>query len=161
MASRKIEDCVPELQALYGLFLGKMGDAHLHFTITCTARTVLEQVALYAQGREKLERTNYLRLLAKLPPIDRATNRRKVTWTLHSKHLIDLDDGITTNDQSRAFDFAMLDANGKITWNLKIDVMYDQIPDYQQAGEIGESCGLVWGGRFKTLDMCHFELKDG
>lgn len=30
-------------------------------------------------------------------------------------------------------------------------------PDWQRLGEIGEACGLKWGGRWKQKDMVHFE----
>ena len=72
-----------------------------------------------------------------------------VTWTRASKHT-----------SGRAFDIAIL-KQGKPIWDIKADVNQDDIPDYQQAGEIGESVGLVWGGRFKPPDYCHFQLKEG
>ena len=62
-----------------------------------------------------------------------------VTWTLKSKHI-----------EGRAFDIAIL-KNGKITWDTA---------DYQQAGEIGESAGLQWGGRWKSPDYPHFQLQE-
>lgn len=31
-------------------------------------------------------------------------------------------------------------------------------PHWQKMGEIGESLGLVWGGRWKVRDLGHFEL---
>lgn len=77
---------------------------------------------------------------------------RKVTWTLKSKHI-----------EGTAFDIAVCKA-GIPEWNVKIDVDEDGIPDYFEAGQIGESIGLVWGGRFKDArgkpipDFCHFEL---
>ena len=51
MASRRIEDCVPELQEKYHAFAAAMQAAGLDFVLTCTARSYKEQVALYAQGR--------------------------------------------------------------------------------------------------------------
>lgn len=77
-----------------------------------------------------------------------------VTWTLNSRH--------TKRD---AFDIAIL-KQGKPVWDIKVDVNDDDIPDYQQAGEIGEICGLVWGGRFKDSkgklrpDYPHFQMKE-
>lgn len=69
----------------------------------------------------------------------------KVTWVRHSKH------------QDRlAFDIAIL-KDGKPTWDVKVDVSNDDLPDYEQAGQIGESLGLRWGGRFKARDLPHFE----
>lgn len=71
-----------------------------------------------------------------------------VTWTRRSKHI----EGI-------AFDIAIV-KDGRATWNMKVDVNGDDIPDYQQAGEIGESLGLTWGGRWKTPDYPHFQLDE-
>ena len=76
-----------------------------------------------------------------------------VTWTLKSRHLL-----------GEAFDIAI--CKGKApTWDAKVDVDDDGVPDYEQAGEIGESIGLEWGGRFKKAngearpDFPHFQLK--
>jgi len=73
-------------------------------------------------------------------------NTRKVTWTRHSRHT-----------DREAFDIAIV-MNGRPTWDLKVNVNNDTVGDYFEAGEIGERCGLVWGGRFKSPDYCHFEL---
>lgn len=71
-----------------------------------------------------------------------------VTWTRKSKHI----DGL-------AFDIAILQDN-KPVWELKVDVDNDGVPDYEQAGAIGESLGLVWGGRWKSPDYPHFQLAE-
>lgn len=157
MASRKIEDCCPELREKIYLFQQGMLVEALPFVITCTARIVKEQIALYAQGRDGILETNRLRRNAGLPAISIAENRRKVTWTLNSKHLIDLDDGDPRNDLARAFDIA-LTREGHPHWDIKADVNADQVADYRQAGEIGESVGLKWGGRFSSPDWVHFEV---
>jgi len=87
--------------------------------------------------------------------IGRSEPGRKVTWTKTSRHT-----GRT------AFDIAIL-KHGKPTWDTKVDVDADSVPDYLEAGQIGEALGLVWGGRFKdgngkpTPDYCHFELATG
>jgi len=156
MASRKIEDCTPSLQQKIKAFAIAMYRAGIPFIITCTARIVDEQVALYAQGRKPLEDVNRLRAIAGLAAISGTQNKNKVTWTLQSNHLIDLDDGNPDNDKSRAFDFA-ISPGGKPVWDIKVDVNKDQKPDYEQAGLIGESVGLRWGGRFSKPDMPHFE----
>lgn len=148
----------PDLLKKYQLFEDKMNKAKIPFMLTSVARTVKEQVALYSQGRDPVVTVNLLRKAAKLPPILAAQNV-KVTWTLKSKHLIDLDDNIPENDLSRAFDIVILDGNKKPTWNLKIDVNQDKLPDYMQAGEIGISVGLIWGGKFKpNPDYPHFQI---
>lgn len=157
MAGRKIEDCCPELQEKFAAFKAVMAAAGIPFILTCTARTVREQIALYAQGREKLDHVNALRKLAGLSPITFWENARKITWTLASKHLIDLDDNTPENDKARAFDIAIT-KDGRPVWDLKVNVNQNDLPDYDEAGRIGEMVGLRWGGRFKSPDRPHFEV---
>lgn len=76
----------------------------------------------------------------------RTTPGLKVTWTKHSKH-----------NERRAFDIVIM-RNGKPVWDIAADTNCDGRPDYDQAGQIGESCGLKWGGRFKNADRPHFEI---
>lgn len=157
MASRKIRDLTPKMQRLYSAFKKKMDEAGISFVITCTARTVREQIALYAQGRQSLEEVNALRKIAGLWEITAAENKRKVTWTLHSKHLIDLEDNDESNNQSNAFDI-VITKDKKASWDIKVDVNKNDVPDYDEAGSIGESVGLKWGGRFRSPDRPHYEL---
>ena len=157
MASRRIEDLTPELQEKFRQFDAAMKAAAIAYIVTCTARTVKEQVALYAQGREKRDTTNPLRKIAGLPPITWQANCHCVTWTLQSKHLVDLDDGNPDNDKSRAFDIAIV-SEGRPTWDIKVSTNDNSVPDYDEAGSIGESVGLKWGGRFRKPDRPHFEV---
>lgn len=120
MASRKIEDLVPELQIKFTEFESAMAQAHIDFIVTCTYRSQEEQDMLYAQGR--------------------TVPGRRVTWTRHSKH-----------NERKAFDIAVV-KNGKISWDE---------PDYNEPGAIGEDIGLIWGGRWKSPDRPHFQLKEG
>ena len=72
---------------------------------------------------------------------------RKVTWTTKSRHT-----------QRTAFDIALC-KNGKSPhWDVKADVNDNDIPDYKEAGRIGESVGLTWGGMWSPPDYCHFQL---
>jgi len=155
MASRNINDLVPELLEKYKAFNIKMGEAKLIHVVTCTLRTILEQMALYTQGRMPLADVNAFRKAAGLLPISQSENN-KVTWTLNSKHIVNPID--PNNNKSKAFDIAILNKEGQVVWNLKIDVNENDIPDYEEAGKIGESVGLKWGGRFSTPDPPHFEL---
>lgn len=163
MASKNLADLTPECRKKAELFLQLCEKAGVPVLVTCTARTVREQVALYAQGRQSTGEVNRLRMAAGLPPITDGQNEHCVTWTLASRHLIDLDDSRTDNDLARAFDVAIL-ANGKPTWDIKVNVNKNEIPDYVEIGKLGESVGLVWGGRFKNRrtgkacpDYPHFE----
>jgi hypothetical protein len=83
MASTKIEDLTPLMQQLYYDFETRMMVAKIPFKVTCTARTLAEQEALYAQGRKALDETNSLRTKAGLPHINAAENKKRVTWTMN------------------------------------------------------------------------------
>jgi peptidoglycan L-alanyl-D-glutamate endopeptidase CwlK len=63
-----------------------------------------------------------------------------VTWTINSKHC-----------EGKAFDIVLIE-NNQACWDAK---------KYTRAGELGESVGLVWGGRWKKPDAPHFQLKEG
>lgn len=71
---------------------------------------------------------------------------RKVTWTRASRHT-----------SRKAFDIAIM-VNGKICWNPSLDADNDGVPEYTEAGLIGESVGLRWGGRFSSPDAPHYEI---
>jgi len=152
MASRKIEDLTDTLQDLYYKFESAMDEAGLPFVVTRTLCTAREQFALYAQGRCPLVITNHLREMADLPRIAEAENGRVVTWTLKSNHL-----PVYPSGKARAFDIVLLNGESKANWDIKADVNENEIPDYEEAGRIGEAIGLKWGGRFSTPDRPHFE----
>ena len=69
--------------------------------------------------------------------------------------------GQSYHNYGLAFDFAIL--QDQILWDTKTDINADQIPDYQQVGELGEDLGLQWGGRFKSLkgDYGHLQMSFG
>jgi len=134
MSSRKITDLHPNLQPKCRAFLGLCAEAGIPVMLTCTYRSQAEQDALYAQGR--------------------TTPGRKVTWTRFSRH----SNTINGKPAATAFDIAIL-SDGKPTWDLKVDVNKDSIPDYQNVGKIGERLGLEWGGRWKSPDYPHFQLE--
>lgn len=131
----------------------------IDFILTSVARTTKEQYALYSMGRETLENVNKLRKVAGLYLLKSNTENIKVTNTLVSKHLIDLDDSQKDNDLSRAFDIAILGPNMKPTWDLKINVNKNEIPDYLEVANAGQKIGLVVGAFFKKFkDYPHYEI---
>jgi len=81
--------------------------------------------------------------------IGRSEPGRRVTWTKISRHT-----------GRMAFDIAIL-KDGQPTWDVKVSVNENDIPDYLEAGQIGESFGMTWGGRWIPPDAVHFELKEG
>jgi hypothetical protein len=75
--------------------------------VTFVDRTMAEQTALYAQGRKTLQEVNTLRKYAGMGQISNKENGRKVTWTLASRHIVDLHDDDPVNDLSRAVDLGL------------------------------------------------------
>ena len=146
--SRRIEDLVPEMQVKIREFAGLMAEAAIPWMITRTRSTLAEQEAIHAQGRKPLIEVNRLRALVKWMPI-RESENRIVTWTMKSMHTSHL-----------AFDIAII-KDGKPCWDLKVSVNDNDLPDYLEAGQIGEEFGLTWGGRWKSPDPVHFQLAMG
>lgn len=163
MSSRDIGMLAPPLQIIFHEFKMGMDDAGVPFIITCTTRSKDEQVALYAQGREAIVIVNELRRICGMPDIAYKQNKM-VTWTLRSKHFpVEKGDIIGQKHpdwvgMGLAFDIVIV-KNGKPTWDIKVDVDGDEIPDYIEAANIGESLGLICGAKFDNPDYPHFQLK--
>jgi hypothetical protein len=148
----------PELISLFISECEKIGHKVI---ITCVDRDHKEQYAYFLQGREPLHIVNQFRKFAGLYPIDREENKRIITWTLNSEHIVNLEDNLKDNDKSRAIDFAILKPGSKqIDWNVKADVNKNNIPDYLECALVGEKIGFYSGGRFnKNKDYPHLQLK--
>lgn len=152
MASRNIHDLADACIARFQKWDAAMQAAGLDYIVTCTARDILEQMALYVQGRLSLEDVNRFRAVARLPLFVRNDqNAHVVTWTLTSKHTVNPRD---LNARAKAFDIAIVKA-GKPVWDLKVNVNNNELMDYTEAGALWEVYGGKWGGRFG--DPAHME----
>lgn len=130
MTGFKTEELHPDLRAKCREFLARCAAAGLAVRVLYTYRSAAEQDKLYAQGRTA--------------PGRRVTNLRGGA----SKHNATLDG----KPAARAFDFGCFTPGGKY-------VADGSDPLYTKAGEIGESLGLVWGGRWVSpFDPSHLEL---
>ena len=160
MASRLLSDLEPGLEQKARRFLHECMLKGIPVHVTCTGRSEKEQQALYAQGREPLDAVNAKRKAVGLWMLREEENKRPVTWTLESRHIIHFDPetGNALN-RARAFDVAIV-KDKQFVWDLKADVNEDGIPDYEEIGMIGEACGLVWGGRWDKPDRPHFQDVD-
>lgn len=158
MASRDINKLVPELKEKFWKFKEKAEAKGILFIVTCISRSILEQMALYVQGRLPVKDVNRFREVAGLPAITTKQNK-KVTWTLSSKHVTNMFDKDLNNDLSRAFDIVLI-KDKKAVWNIKADINKNNIPDYEELGRIGEKLGLTWGGRWNPPDFAHFQIKE-
>jgi hypothetical protein len=152
MFSRDITRCVPKLREIYPLHKAECQKIGIEIALSCTSRDWIEQRALYAQGREDVDMVNHLRANSSLPPITEEQNKRCVTWTLNSKHIVNGD-----RELSEAYDIFIV-KDGKAIWNVKADINDNEIPDYEEVAEIGRKLGLLCGADFKKADYPHFEI---
>lgn len=105
-----------------------------------TKRTLATQMAYYSRGRMAVKDVKLMYNAAGLYNISNEEAKTPNTWTLESKHL-----------EGKAVDLAPM-RNGVIWWNAPHEV-------WKLMGEIGESTGLQWGGRWKeNKDTPHFQV---
>lgn len=129
--SRKLETLNPVVASLARRLIQVTSDNQIPIVITQTLRTFEEQDKLYAQGRTE--------------PGNIVTNARG---------------GDSYHNYGLAFDFALLHGTN-ISWDTKVDVNDNEIPDFTDVGLMGESIGLTWGGRWKFMDLPHFQYTFG
>lgn len=164
MSSRNLDDAIYPLK-IFAMELIKRAKEELNLKVFVTSvmRTNLEQIALFAQGRMSVFEVNLARKKAGMLPIEARFNNI-VTWTLFSKHVINLDDNTPDNDKSKAVDFGILDKYGVYQGSEKADVNQDNEPDYYQLMILGEKIAvefdypIVSGGRFKKPDLPHWQV---
>jgi len=131
MASRSLDDLHPDIAPLVRGFLDECKTRGLDILVTCTWRSNKEQDALYQQGRTTSGKI--------------VTNARAG----QSKHNFMID----SKPASKAVDVVPLQ-NGKPNWD-------SSDPVWEVIGEIGESYGLEWAGRWvKFREYPHFQMKD-
>jgi peptidoglycan LD-endopeptidase CwlK len=135
MASKNINDLHPYLAPLCRVFLDRCKAAGLDVSLIFTYRTPVEQDNLYAQGRTL--------------PGSKVTNLKGY----QSKHCFT----ICGAPAAKAFDFGIFEKKSLLSKRVYIQDGRD--PSYTIAGEIGESLGLEWGGRWKSpFDPGHLQM---
>jgi len=145
MLHTDLESLDPQAKEKIQLFLDKLKENDVKYAIIETKRETSVQRAYYAQGRKPLSEVNNLRREAGLWMITDSENMHTVTNC----------DGINTKSKhqfGRAIDVVPADVTGRPIWNSPKAA-------WEKMGSIGESCGLVWGGRWKSLpDKPHYEV---
>ena len=104
-----------------------------------TLRDLSTQMAYYARGRMAEADAQAMYAAAGLWKIGEKEAAQKITWTLDSKHLRGL-----------AIDIAPV-KGGHVWWQAPHAV-------WERMGQIGESNGMNWGGRWKNKDGPHYEV---
>jgi peptidoglycan L-alanyl-D-glutamate endopeptidase CwlK len=137
--AKRLDGLTPGTREKCELLLILAADQGIPLRLTFTRRTRAEQRALYAQGRETREKVNELRAEAGMQPLGITERNRVATWAMDSKHL----DGL-------AFDVVPMSRAQRLVpeW---------MSPHWAMLGELGESVGLAWGGRWSKPDRPHFE----
>ena len=104
-----------------------------------TLRDLPTQMAYFVRGRMDVKYVKQFYAAAGLFEIGEVEARTVCTQTLRSNHMT-----------GRACDFVPV-KNGALWWNAPKEV-------WEIMGEVGEACGLKWGGRWKDFpDSPHFE----
>ena len=141
--SAHLAKLTPDLRALAEKHLQACADKALRVRIIQSLRTVAEQEALFAQGREPLESTNAKRKAVGWAPIEAVANAHKVTWTMQSRHLPG-PDGL-----GRAYDLGLFNTFGEYLGDGKA---------YADVAKLGKALGLECGYYWKKQDPGHFQL---
>jgi peptidoglycan L-alanyl-D-glutamate endopeptidase CwlK len=136
MPDRSLDDLDPELKLLCQQWLDKCQAQQINARVIETYRSVAEQNADYAVGRD--EDGNV---------IGKTITKAKGG---QSKHNATLADGTPA---SKAFDFVIINDDGSCNWN-------PATPQWKAAVAIAKDLGLVWGGDFPAhqYDADHLEL---
>jgi len=162
---RDLNKAIPEMKEFATFLIERAkSELNLNVIVTSVERLYEEQVALYAQGRSTCAEVNRLRKFVNLGDITEEQNKKKVTWTMKSKHIIRLNDNDPGNDLSRAVDFGILDNNGKYVGDIKADINKDNKQDYLQLVSLAKiiikekNYFILPGADFKkSKDYPHYE----
>ena len=147
--NRDINALCDAARIAWGVVEAELDNIGIRVKVVETRRMYQTQRAYYAQGRETLAEVNLKRNAAGLWSIN-AKQNKKVTWTMESMHFYDV-----------ALDFALVDANGRLSWDTKADINQDDIGDYHNVGAIAKKYGFEWGGDFKGRDYAHLQYTGG
>ena len=124
-AEKKLQGVHPLVAAKAHQLIEQAYKEGINVIITQGLRTIEEQNELYAQGRTK--------------PGKIVTNAKG---------------GYSYHNFGLAFDFALLNPDGSVNWNVD--------EKWKRVGAIGKSLGLEWGGDWKDFkDYPHFQMTFG
>lgn len=152
MASRDINDLLPPVRArameLNQLCDDAFSGSAITTAIVCTYRDPREQAALSAQGRGTLVEVNAARKIIGLAPIVAVENKIRTNAR----------PGDSTHEYRCAIDLLAFEA-GRL-------IHHSDHPVYRTIGELGESVGLDWSGRWKrrpgqVVEAAHFQYLGG
>jgi len=122
--SNRIEDLSPLCQERFQLFKAKLDAGQISFVVVSTLRSLAEQQAQWFKGRDSSGKV-----------IDPKAVVTQVDGIIKKSH----------HQTGNAFDLTFADEHGNPYWPT------DPVRWFA-LGNMAESCGLDWGGRFQPLD---------
>lgn len=132
--SRALDDLLPQVRNRTQAFIDAARAQGIELRPICTYRDFAFQASLYAIGRTV--------------PGEDVTASRPMGRTVTNSG-----PGESWHNWKCAVDLAPFDAKGKPIW--KDAALWNRI------GEMGESMGFEWGGRWKGVDGPHFQFREG
>ena len=149
--SKSLDDLRPDVAAKAEAALTAARAHGIPCVITSTLRTLAEQQALYAQGRQALATVNTLRAAAALPLIGERENGYTVT-NCDGKRKADGGTGRSPHQLGTALDVVPLGEHGP-EWPGADDERWNDIAYFFEAE------GFEWGGRLADFpDRPHYQV---
>lgn len=124
-------------------------------TIGSGMRTLEQQGALFAQGRESLERVNSMRDNAGLPPISASANRHTVTNARPGQSNHNLTKASLSSSRSTFYvvnGYAVDIVSSRHGWHP--DSLF-----WRDLGALAKQYGCEWGGDWDKPDPAHVQMK--
>lgn len=157
MASRRLEDLVPEVQAMAKEHILRCADAGFELLIYCTLRDEQEQARLYRQSRTKEQVQKKMdQLTAKgFPAL--AKILKDVGPQKTAPKVTNAGPGESFHQYNRAYDCVPV-VQGKPIWGTG----GEGAALWEKVGKLGKKCGLEWAGDWTTFrEFPHFQFTDG
>lgn len=157
MASRRLEDLIPEAEEAARRHVLLCADAGIELLIYCTLRDAHEQARLYRQSRTKEQvQAKIDQLTAKgFPALARIL--KEVGPQKSGPKVTGAGPGESFHQYSRAYDCVPV-LNGKPVWSSS----GEGGKLWAKVGQLGKKCGLEWAGDWTSFrEFPHFQLTGG
>jgi len=123
----------PIVEENKNIFINRTAEQNIQVIITEETRSFERQDALYEQGR--------------------TAEGNIVTYA---------QGGESYHNYGLAIDYALMDENGDITWNIEYDGNGNGEPDWFEAADIAKELGFEWGGDWQHFkDYPHLQMTFG
>jgi peptidoglycan LD-endopeptidase CwlK len=157
MASRRLEDLVPEVQEMAKEHILRCADAGIELLIYCTLRDAHEQSRLYRQSRTKEQVQKKMdQLTAQGFPV-LARILKDVGPQKSGPKVTNAGPGESFHQYNSAYDCVPV-LQGKPIWGTGGEgaAIWDKV------GKLGKKCGLEWAGDWTSFrEFPHFQFTDG